>query len=67
MLGIYDSSPLTREQRTSSHAITFATSILQLGEEHGRVLLPLLVVLAITVALVILRLTHGDARDLDRN
>ena len=38
--------------------------ILQLGEEHGRVLLPLLVVLAVAVALVILLLTHRNAGDL---
>jgi hypothetical protein len=64
MLGQHDSSALTREQRALSHVITFVTFTLQLGEEHGSVLLPLLVVLAITVALVILLLTHGNARDL---
>ena len=64
MLGKRDSSILTREQRALSHVITFVTFTLQLGEEHGCVLLPFLVVLAITVALVILLLAHGNARDL---
>jgi hypothetical protein len=56
---------LTREQRAWSHVITFVTCTLQLGEEHGRVLLPLLVVLAIAVALVVLLLAHGNTRDLE--
>jgi hypothetical protein len=64
MLGRHDVSALTREHRVLSRVITFVMFTLQLGEEHGGVLLPLLVVLAITVALVILLLAHGNARDL---
>jgi hypothetical protein len=56
---------LTREQRALSYVIACITFTLQLGEEHGRVLLPLLVVLAITVTLVVLLLAHGNARDLE--
>ena len=36
----------------------------QLGEEHGRVLLPGLVILVVAVALVVFALAEGDAGDL---
>ena len=42
------------------HCRLSCETCLQLGDEHGRVLLPLLVVLAVTVTLVVLLLTHWD-------
>lgn len=38
----------------------------QLGDEHGSVLLPLLVVLAVTVTLIVLLLAHGNTGDLQQ-